>query len=198
MAVLRAVCFDLMDTVIVDPYRSAVMAGTGMDTTEAHRFTDPDAWPAFERGEIDEADYARRFFATGDHRLDLVAFNEAREAGYAFVPGMRELLVDLAPHVTLYAASNYPVWIEPLRERFALDGYFAAIWASHHLGVRKPEPEFFSRLLAEIAEPAQACMFVDDRRRNCEAAASTGMRVHLFKGAEQLREELGRLGVPVA
>jgi FMN hydrolase / 5-amino-6-(5-phospho-D-ribitylamino)uracil phosphatase len=196
---LRAICLDLMDTLVRDPYRDAVRAATGLDLDALRAVKDPDAWPMFEVGEIDEQEFARRFFAdpSNEHTFDLAAFHEARWRGYAFLPGMEALLDDAEGHVERYVASNYPVWVEELSERFGLTERTEGVWASHHLGVRKPDPTFFERLLERIGREPADCLFVDDRADNCAAAAAVGMRAHRFTGADDLRERLRAEGIPL-
>lgn len=188
---IRAVVFDLMDTVLRDPYREAIEAATGLPLREAARLRDPRCWPEFEVAAIDEAEFARRFFGDGaDARFDLTAFHRARRAGYAFLPGVHPILLALRGRVSTYLASNYPVWIEELRESHALDALFDGIYASHHFRVRKPAADFYDRLLAEIARPPEECLFIDDRAANCEAAERAGMAAHVFVDAEALRARL--------
>ena len=38
--IIRAICFDLMDTVLYDPYREALVAATGVDLKTAARARD--------------------------------------------------------------------------------------------------------------------------------------------------------------
>jgi FMN hydrolase / 5-amino-6-(5-phospho-D-ribitylamino)uracil phosphatase len=196
---IRAICFDLMDTVLHDPYRDAIEAATGVDLRTAAGARDPQCWPDFETGVIDEAQFARGYFPRSTDgpglRFDLDVFNRVRRAGYRFLPGMPALIASLTGRVDRYVASNYPVWIEEVRSSFRLDLLFEGIFSSHALGVRKPEPEFFARMLARIPHVASACLFVDDRANNCTAAAAAGMRVHHFQGADALAAALRAEGV---
>lgn len=193
------VFLDLMGTVVYDPYVEALEAATGMALDAAHGVKDPDSWPQFELGAIDEAEFVRRFFADPDagHRFDIEAFHRVRREGYHFLPGMAELLEALDGRVDRYIASNYPVWIEELQSRFGFDRYFEGVYVSCHLGVRKPDPAFFHAMLDEVGVTPGRCLFVDDRRVNCEAAAALGIHTHLFRGAEGLWERLRAAGVPV-
>lgn len=196
-AMLTALCLDLMGTVLYDPYLEALEAGTGMNLAEVHGLRDPHSWPNFEMGLIDEAEFVRRFFnpeATG-RIFDIEAFHRVRRQGYRFLPGMQELLDEVSGTVDRYIASNYPVWIDELSKVFAFDRRFEGVFASCHLRVRKPDPAFFAGLLKAIQRPARQCLFVDDRRVNCEAAAAMGMRVHLFRDAVGLRARLQDEGV---
>ncbi|MGK4005684.1 HAD-IA family hydrolase [Sorangium sp. So ce1036] len=196
---VRAVCFDLMDTVLYDPYREALAAATRAVPFDLAEARDPACWPEFEIGAIDEAEFVRRFFRE-DARgagatLDIDAFHRVRRAGYRFLPGVREIIEALRGRALRFVASNYPVWVEELRETFALDGLFEGVYSSHHLRARKPAREFFDRLVSATGVDAAACLFVDDRAGNCDAAAAVGMRAHVFDGAEGLRARLVREGL---
>ncbi len=197
---LRALCLDLMGTVLYDPYVEALEAATGMGLDDAHRVKDPTCWPEFEIAAIDEAEFARRFFGdpAAGHRFDLEAFHRVRRAGYRFLPGMRELLDDVAGRLERYVASNYPVWIEELRQTFAFDRCFDGVYASHSLGVRKPDEAFYRALLDAIGRQPAECLFVDDRTVNCDAARAVGMAAHHFDGADGLRARLRDEGIVFA
>lgn len=196
----RAILFDLMGTVVYDPYAEAIEAATGLDLEAAAALAHPRSWADFEVGAIDEDAFARRFYAdpAGPYTFDLTAFHRARREGYRWLPGMRELLADLAGCVETYTASNYPVWVEELAQRFAFDECFDGVYASHHLGVRKPAAAFFERLLAAVGHEPGDCLFVDDRRDNCVAAEAAGIPAHRFDGVAGLRRRLRAEGVALA
>jgi FMN hydrolase / 5-amino-6-(5-phospho-D-ribitylamino)uracil phosphatase len=188
-----------MGTLLYDPYLEALEAATGLDATVAHRLKDPTSWPEFECGLIDEAEYICRFFRGDEERrlLDVSAFHAVRRQGYRFLPGMRALLAALDGRLDRYVASNYPVWIEELRAVFGLDACCEGVWASHHLGVRKPDPAFYRRLLQRIGHEPAACLFVDDREDNCAGAEAAGMLAHRFDGVDGLVVRLRAEGVDV-
>lgn len=190
---LRVVLFDVMDTVLIDPFREALRACSPLSPEELFARRDPDLWPAFERGELDEAGYWAGWDAAG-LTYDREAFHEARRTGTRWVEGMPELLDDLAGVVERVAASNYPVWIEELEEAH-LGDRFERVLASYHLGVRKPDPAFFERLLHRIGARADESAFVDDREVNVAAAREVGIASHRFVDAAALRAWLVEQGV---
>lgn len=191
-----------MGVVLHDPYLEAISAGVGLTPGQRldglWRLRDPAAWPEFEMGQIDQDEFERRFWADPDgaRHFDAAAFHAARRAGYRFMDGMEALIASTqATGLALHVASNYPVWIEEVRITFELDQRFHGVWASHHFGVRKPDRRFYDRLLDQVGQPAQACLFVDDRAENVAAAEAIGMRAHLFTSADDLQARLIAEGV---
>jgi putative hydrolase of the HAD superfamily len=80
-------------------------------------------------------------------------------------------------------------------DKFGLREIFRLFVSSCFVGLRKPESGIY-RLAIEITQinPEQCC-FIDDRALNLECAAKLGMRTIQMQTLEQLRGELGRLGV---
>ncbi len=190
---IQAIAFDVMDTLLSDPFREALLAATGLELAELARRRDAAVYPAFERGELSEAEYWAHHAALGVE-VDPEAFHRVRRDGTRWLEGMRELLVELEGRVQRVTASNYPVWIEELAAG-PLAGVTDRVLASHHLGARKPEPAFYLELLDRLALPAGAVAFVDDRQENVDGARAAGMPAHRFTGAAALRAWLAELGL---
>jgi len=189
---LSVVAFDLMDTLVRDPYQEALEAATGMPLNELFQRRLPSLYPDFECGRISEQQYWAGMSKAGI-AVDPGVFHRARRAGYRWLPGMRDLLEDVSAHVRCVIASNYPDWIHEVVA--PLDGVIGAVYASYHLGARKPDPAFFERLLAAEAVPPDQVLFVDDRDRNVDAARELGMPAIRFTHAAQLRDDLGEAGL---
>lgn len=190
---IAAVAFDLMDTVVRDPYREALRAATGLPLEKLFSRRDPEAYPALERGEISEAEYWSAYEDAGVE-VDTDAFHRARREGYRWVDGMPELLDDLAGRVRRIGASNYPDWVQELATGL-LAGRLDEVHASCTLGARKPDPEFYDRLLERIGRAPEVVLFVDDREVNVEGALAAGLRAHLFVDADDLRLRLRAEGL---
>ncbi len=193
---VRVILFDVMDTLLADPFREALRAATEVPLDEVFARRAPDLWPAFERGEITEDEYWSGWDAAGVP-FDADAFHRVRRANTNWLPGMPQLLDALEGVVHRVAASNYPVWIEEV-STVHLTGRLDRVLASHHLGVRKPDAAFYERLLdaADIA-PHEA-LFVDDRDVNVEAAERLGIASHRFVDAGSLTAWLRGHDIAVA
>jgi 2-haloacid dehalogenase len=91
----------------------------------------------------------------------------------------------------LHALTNWSTETFALtRPRFAFLGWFETILVSAEEGLIKPDPAIFRLLLKRIGRPAGACVFIDDSRKNVDAAAALGFDAIHFRGADALRREL--------
>lgn len=76
--------------------------------------------------------------------------------------------------------------------------HFDAVYASHLMGLAKPDPEFFHYIAQQEGYSKnnyrQIC-FIDDFKENAEAAAGTGIRAHHYRGLEPLLSFLSQEGV---
>jgi putative hydrolase of the HAD superfamily len=67
---------------------------------------------------------------------------------------------------------------------------FDKVYASHLMGIIKPDPEFWRFILTEEEAKLSGAFFIDDNQENVEAAEKLGLAVHLFTTAEKLRAAL--------
>jgi len=82
-------------------------------------------------------------------------------------------------------------------QAFHLSEIFSLFVSSCFVGLRKPEAAIY-RLAMDITQRApEECCFIDDRELNLECASQMGLHVIQMQGAEQLRADLGKLGVAI-
>jgi HAD superfamily hydrolase (TIGR01509 family) len=190
----RAILWDVMDTLVRDPFRDAMPAFFGLTLQEFLAAKHPGAWGSFERGELSEGEFLDRLFQDG-RAYDQQGFKACVREAYAWIAGIEELLGELrARGHAMHVLSNYPEWHAWIEQRLALSRYVSWTFVSCRMGLRKPDAEIFLRVAREL-QPEQ-CLFIDDRAKNCEAARAVGMRAVHFQGdVPALREELTRLGL---
>ena len=190
--------FDLMDTVIVDPFYELVPRALGMTLEELFAVKDPTAWLEFEAGEIDEAGYFARCF-TAEHADRLPSPRLVKDAavqGSRLVAGMAPLLAELhGGPCALWALSNYSCWFEPIRARLGLDRFFDGYVISYQIGCRKPDPRAYRALCARASVQPARCLVIDDRETNVAGAQAVGMHALRFHDAPTLRADLATLGL---
>ena len=150
---------------------------------------------ALERGEISEAEFARRL---GDQLDDGFDLSRLRQLFFERIdpnPGMIGYVRELRGRGlrTALLTNNVREW-EPLwRAKVPdLDEIFELVVDSAFVGMRKPERRIYELTLDRLGgglRPEQ-CLFVDDLEVNCEAARALGMTAVRFEHAEQAIAEL--------
>jgi len=80
-------------------------------------------------------------------------------------------------------------------ERFGLREIFEIFVSSCFVGYRKPEKDIYRLALDITQKQAEQCCFIDDRDLNLESAQKLGMQTIHMQSAEQLRQDLSKLGV---
>jgi FMN phosphatase YigB (HAD superfamily) len=118
---------------------------------------------------------------------------------HSLVPGVAGFLRN-AKHqrIPVWCLSNdIDRWSRKLRAAFDIEDLLAGAIVSSAVNVRKPDRRIYQFLLDQSGYRADELLFVDDRARNVEAAATIGIRSLRFSldaGYGPLTEQL--LGVP--
>lgn len=149
---------------------------------------------ALERGEIAEAEFARRLAEQlGDgfdmarlrHHLGRIEPNPPMIRYVAELRGRGLRTALLTNNVREWE----PLWRAKLPE---LDELFELVVDSAFVGMRKPERRIYELTLERLGDGirAEECLFVDDLEVNCEGARALGMTAVRFEHAEQAIAEL--------
>ncbi|XP_011077197.1 uncharacterized protein LOC105161259 isoform X2 [Sesamum indicum] len=192
---LPVLLFDIMDTIVRDPFYHDVPAFFGMSMKELLECKHPTAWIEFEKGLINEMELARTFFKDG-RPIDLEGLKSCMQRGYSYIEGVEALLIDLKKSgYEMHAFTNYPIWYEIIEEKLKLSTYLSWTFCSCIMGKRKPDPDLYMDTLNHLKIEPACCIFIDDRMKNVEAAIDAGFIGIQFKNVDSLRSDLGRLGI---
>jgi len=112
--------------------------------------------------------------------------------GHQLTPGIRDLISDAdAAGLPVVALTNdVSAWSRVLRDRFHL-GAVAEWVVSADIGVRKPDPRAYAKLLERVNRDAHDVLFLDDRQANVDAARSIGIDAHTFVSVADARHLAG-------
>jgi len=144
---------------------------------------------ALETGELDDAEFERRFGALlGVEPTDLVA----------------RLFAGLGPDEAMIAAvtavkgAGVPTglisnsWGTGIYERAPLELFDATV-ISGDVGLHKPQPEIYLLGAERLGVPVERCAFVDDLRENVAGAEKVGMTAVLHRDTADTIARLERL-----
>lgn len=114
---------------------------------------------------------------------DPAELDESYLQQHTLTPGLRSFLDTLRTwNIPIACLSNdVAEWSRRLRKIHALEGAIASWIISGEIGIRKPDPGIYQYCLSMLQLPAQACLFLDDRLPNLEAARSLGFRTAWFQ-----------------
>ncbi len=155
-----------------------------------------------------ELDTAR---VTLDSYLDLVVFDRerpfTREAFITFIQAESQPFADtIAVLDEVVATGRYLVMalnnesreLNDYRiDRFDLARRFSGFLSSCYLGLSKPDPAIYLRMLQIVHRPPESCVFVDDRTGNVQTALDLGIRGIHHTAATTTHEALRAAGVRI-
>lgn len=133
-----------------------------------------------------------------------VSYDEARWAWLGFfteTPTEKlDYITALRPRYRTYVLSNSNPYIMGWARSSVLsaqgrplDDYFDAIFTSYELGVVKPDPSFFERVLEATGSQPHETVFVDDGPHNVAAAEALGIHTLCPMNGEDWRDSLTEL-----
>ena len=197
----QALLFDLGGVLVDFNFSLALEAWSPASTLhldELRRtFTFDDAYERHERGEITAQEYFSHLSAV----LQLSASEEEVEAGWnaIFVGEIAEtrMLVERARQtLPCYAftntnASHMQRW-STLYPRVV--SVFDKIFASHQMGLRKPEPAAFDYICQDLALAPDRILFFDDLAENVQAARAAGLQAVLVRTPQDVANALQAVG----
>lgn len=195
---LPILLFDIMDTVVRDPFYHDVAPFFGMSFKELIESKHPTAWIEFEEGRVDEMELAGKFFK--DKRsFDLEGLKNCMRRGYSYIDGIEELLCNLKENnYEMHAFTNYPIWYRLIEEKLNISTYLSWTFCSCVIGKRKPDPDFYLEVIRHLRVDPTSCIFIDDRLRNVKAAIDVGINGLQFKNANLLRQDLSKMGIDIS
>jgi putative hydrolase of the HAD superfamily len=166
------------------------------DFSDRHELT----FPAFDCGQITMEEYLNRTLFYRHRPFSREEFTAFMFAQSKPLPGSREVLdaVTKKDKYFVGAINNEPLELNEYRiEAFQLRRNFLVFFSSCYVHSRKPEPTIFKVALEVTQRKAERCIFIDDRPLNLESPRKLGFHTIHFQNPDQLKSDLGKLGVEV-
>jgi putative hydrolase of the HAD superfamily len=109
--------------------------------------------------------------------------------------GITSLVEELRLDYSLVLGSNtdrihFPYSVQ----HFPVLKNFERCFLSYDMGLVKPDPEFFLRILDDLSVSPKSCLFIDDRPENVDSAQEVGITALRFQGNQELRRDLAAIG----
>jgi putative hydrolase of the HAD superfamily len=171
-----------------------------------HRVTVDELWTRwlsspsvrqFETGRMDADQFALRLLAEFELSISPGQFiAEFTAWPKGLFPGTIELLQALAPRYTLACLTNTNALHWPhICDVLGLRPHFTLQFASHLLGILKPDRAIFQHAIDHLGCLPERILFLDDTAVNVESARSVGISAYRAVGLAGAVEQLGALKV---
>ena len=147
---------------------------------------------AYERGHCERGEFAR--LAVAEFGLDLSpgAFLERfLRWPKGLFPGAAELVrsVRVELHRAVLSNTNEMHWNEQL-DADGIRGLFHSHFASHEVGLVKPDREIYEHVIEALGERPEEILFLDDNEPNVVAAREIGIVARRVRGVAEARAAL--------
>jgi putative hydrolase of the HAD superfamily len=152
----------------------------------------------FETGEQSRENYLRKVIFYEERRFSEKEFVEFMEAESKAHPTSFEVLEELLSRreYPLSVLNNESLELNLYRiEKFRLRKYFTNFFSSCYLGVAKPNPAIYRKVLQITQLNADQSLLIDDREKNIEAAAECGFQILHTPKVNELRERLIEMNI---
>jgi len=151
-----------------------------------------------ETGEMSRKSYLSEMVFYVERRFSEKEFVEFMEAESKAHPKSFEVLEELRAQnkYHLSVLNNESLELNRYRiEKFQLKKYFTNFFSSCYLGVSKPHPSIYRKVLQITQISADRYLLIDDREKNIEAAAECGFEVLHIPNVDELREKLVEINI---
>ncbi|PKL26456.1 MAG: HAD family phosphatase [Spirochaetae bacterium HGW-Spirochaetae-3] len=105
-------------------------------------------------------------------------------------PAVERLIRGLREENRVVSGTNTVACHYGYLESRGMYGCFDAVYASHLMGLCKPDPSFWLEILRAEGRDPEDAFFIDDMEENVAVARGLGIRSHLFRDAESLETAL--------
>jgi|SRR3989344_8225392 len=94
------------------------------------------------------------------------------------------------------ATNNEKHRFQYILEKMGFEDMFDKTYASAHLGHKKPNKEFFSKIFEELSNVQKnQILFIDDDKENIQGAKDFGINAELYTSLEDFKEKIAQYGL---
>ncbi len=200
---IRAVIFDLGNVLIDFDYRIGVKRIAPVSQKNPQEIIDlffnSTLTNDFEEGKLSLDDFFKEVKAALGLKIGFSEFLPIwNEIFYMTEENKKifQLAGNLKNNYKLALLSNVNILhLDYIKKEFPVFDIFDHVFASCELGLIKPDPRIYQKVISILqCQPAEI-FYTDDREELIEASKKLGLRAFIYKGFEQLKRDLADCGV---
>ena len=200
---IKAIIFDLGGVLMTDvPLKQIaedLAEKSSLSAEEIHAHLYPtEHWNLLTLGKITEDEYWGNFLQVSNINMDRKYLKDKVRSSLYPLRHSARIIKLLKNHYKLGVLSNHAkAWSEYMIQTFDLFKSFDQMIFSCDVGLRKPDPEIYEIALDQLKCDAEDCIFIDDKKRNTDAAEKLGIKGIVFEEYLKLVDDLSRSGVKI-
>jgi epoxide hydrolase-like predicted phosphatase len=200
---IKAIIFDLGGVLMTDIFLKQIAEDlakqSSLSAQKIHAHLYPtEHWNLLTLGKITEDEYWDNFLKVSKTNVDKKYLTDKVRSSLYPLGHATRIVRFLKNHYKLAILSNHAKeWSEYMRQKFDLFKSFDQIIFSCDVGLRKPDPKIYEIALEKLKCDTQECIFIDDKKRNTDAAVKLGIKGIVFKEVSKLIEDLSNFGVKI-
>lgn len=198
---IEVVLFDL-GNVLVDlgtqaDFAKVFQVEAGSESQLWEMWLESPSVKAFDSGQIPLPVFVERLLKETASEVDAERFTENF---ISWPKGLFEGAIELVQsipshyHRAVLSNTNDAHWGR-LMDEMGLSGLFHSYFASHQMGLVKPDLGVFDQVVNELGVKPEQILFLDDNRVNVEGALTKGIQAKQVKGIASAQEILYTYGV---
>ncbi|MBD5770036.1 HAD family hydrolase [Marinomonas colpomeniae] len=197
---IRVVLFDLGNVLVNlgDVSEIHSMLNTQGEESEVWlKWLKSPAVAAFDSGKISFDSFAEKLLQEVASNTDKETFKASFEAWpKGLFSGALDLVDSVKPeyHRAILSNTNAAHWPKLMNE-MGLAGKFHSYYASHLVGLVKPEKAIYQHVIERLQVMPEHILFIDDNQINIDMANKLGMKAYRVKGIDEARLVLNRYDV---
>ena len=182
-----AIIFDLGNVFVrVDPTHAiqALERSSDLKYNDIHSyFTSSKTMQLYEKGILTNQQFYRKVVTDLDISVSIDRFKELWQSVLFPVKPMIYFLSEVRYQYPCYLLSNTNDWhIEYCERKFLFLKWFKQLFYSYRLGLSKPDPAIYKKILRLSNLQADQTLFIDDNQDNIQTAMHLGMQTIHFTG----------------
>ncbi len=203
---VKAIIFDLGNVLINFDHRIAVKKISPLCAkTEEEIFNfffDSPLTGLFEEGRIEPREFFSQVKKTLKLNIDYADFLPVWNEIFFLTDSNRsvyKLAKALRKNYRLALLSNInALHFDYLKDNFPVFDPFHNLLLSFQMKLKKPAAQIYEKALATLAAAPQETFYTDDRPELIESARDIGIRGFVFRGVEQLKNDLMAAGIEIS
>jgi len=152
-----------------------------------------------DTGRISQDEFYARVLRDGKFDYSSKDLRKVHLSGYVRKPDVQQYAKSLKKKYEVYMLSNFGNAFWSLFGKWKLNEIFPKerVFVSADLGIAKPSKKIYLEVLKKLDAAPECVVFIDDNLENVRSARSVGISGIQFKNLDELKRELGKLGIKV-